>query len=78
MTCISIYSTKSGKEAMRIRRHVSGGVVSYSWIGKYGAGSGHDYQKMLDTVNLYKRTRRGMHLTEGVEFSETINYVDGV
>ena len=64
MTLISIYATKTGIEAMRITE--SNG--RFSWIGKYGAGSGHSYDYMKQQVSMYKSTKRGMHLVAGREF----------
>jgi len=67
-TLICIYSTKTGKEGMRISRSAAG---SYSWIGHYGAGSGHSFEHMLRKVNAQKLKRRGMQLTAGVEFEKS-------
>ena len=65
---ISVYSTKSGKDGMRIFRD---GGRTFSWIGAYGAGSGHDFEHMLQTVNDQKSRRRGMTLTAGIEFEQS-------
>jgi len=69
MQVISVYVTKSGIEAMRIKQYItSNGKVCYSWIGSYGAGSGHNFEYMLKIVNLHKLTKRGMRLESGIEF----------
>ncbi|MBX9900034.1 MAG: hypothetical protein K2Y28_04540, partial [Burkholderiaceae bacterium] len=67
---VSVYSTSSGKEAMKISKNEGSRGVTYSYIGSYGAGSGHSFDHMLKEVNDQKRFRRGMHVTYGVEFAE--------
>lgn len=67
---VSVYSTATGKEAMKISRNEGSNGVTYSYIGSYGAGSGHSFEHMLKEVNDQKRFRRGMHVTYGVEFAD--------
>jgi len=68
---VSVYATKTGKEAMKIRQLVRrDGTVSYSYIGEYGAASGMSYDAMLAEVQEQQRRRRGMKLVYGAEFSE--------
>lgn len=61
----AIYKTPSGKTAMVIRIHAN---ERFSYIGTYGAGSGHDFeimQRFVETmIFCHKKTR----LVEGFDF----------
>jgi hypothetical protein len=64
---IAIYSTRSGKEAMRIDKTICNRGVFYSYIGKYGAGSVSDYKDVQKTVATMKCYHKGVTLTQGSE-----------
>jgi len=64
---IAIYATRTGKEAMRIDKTECSRGTFYSYIGKYGAASGLDYQAMQKEVALIKGYHKGMILVQGNE-----------
>jgi hypothetical protein len=71
---VTVYGTKSGKEAMVIKSSESG---KYSWMGAYGAGSGHSFEVMLAEVDRNKLNHPGMKLVYGKEFVELGAQVKG-
>lgn len=58
---IGLYLTKSGKEAVRLNEYpLRDGVMGYSWIGEYGAGSGEALGVYLAMIARFQKTKRGM------------------
>jgi hypothetical protein len=53
------YLTRTGKVGATIYRTTSGGQVTYSYIGTWGAGSGLSAADMRATVKEWSRTKRG-------------------
>ena len=58
---VGLYLTKAGYEAIRLiaipNRH---GKFTYSWAGKYGAGSGEGLSDYLKMIDAFKNSKRGM------------------
>lgn len=64
MSIISVYKTPSGKIAMKISKNGE----KYSWIGEYGAGSGHSKATIIEIVKSEKKYHKGMKHAEGIDF----------
>lgn len=65
----AVYVTKSGKDALRIDRITSlHGVITFSYSGQYGAGSGRPFASMEDIVRSETKRHPTMSLESGTGF----------
>ncbi len=63
---IAVYHTRSGLVAFEVKRFTSAqGRVSYSYMGKHGAGSGTDLDHIKCMIALTMETKRGIKLVSG-------------
>lgn len=61
MNLILKYETQSGDNAITITENDG----RYSYIGKYGAGSGHDFNHMKSTLETIKQCHKRIRLISG-------------
>lgn len=65
---LSTYHTKTGVVAVELRKHTfNSGRVSYSYTGKYGAGSRTHYNDACIAVRACLQYKRGYVLVSGVD-----------
>ena len=62
-TVMAKYETRTGKVAIEVQRHeLRKDVVSYSYNGAYGAGSGTRLPEVKQRVQVSLRNRRGLRV----------------
>lgn len=62
---VRVYKTKSGKVGAKIKEDIgSNGQVRYSFIGEWGAGSGHDAAHMAAMERGWQEQKRGFTVTD--------------
>ncbi len=65
------YHTRTGLVAFVVRRHTSAhGLVSYSYDGKHGAGSGRDLEHIKNMCRLTLRSHPAVRLHSGTSIEQ--------